>query len=114
MDRTLSDGKNLQVASDRCVVAGDKGQDWGTSGITDWATSIRVVCQRSPEYHHCDNVTFRRGHQHGIIKLTKRPFAELPLKCLGLVSKLGPPYQSHQMQLYRYWAGSFSSIILCH
>ncbi len=42
------------------------------------------------------------------------PFAERPLKRLESVGKLGPPYQSHQIQLYRYRVDSPSPIILCH
>ncbi len=34
-------------------------------------------------------------------KLAKRSFAELPLQCLELVGKLGPPNQSHQLQFYQ-------------
>ncbi len=52
----------------------------------------------------------RRRRQDCLTMLTKRPFAELPLQLL----ELGPPYQSRQMQLYRYWAGSSTSIIPCH
>ncbi len=43
-----------------------------------------------------------------------RPFAELPLQCLELVGKLAPPYESHQMQPRRYWAGFSTPIIPCH
>ncbi len=42
MDQILADGKNLHGANGRCVVAGDKDQEWGTSGVSDWATSFRV------------------------------------------------------------------------
>ncbi len=61
-----------------------------------------------------DNAAFHRRRENGLTTLIKWPFAELPLLCLELVNKLGPPYQSHQMQLYRYWAGSSSSITLRH
>ncbi len=114
MNQILLDGKKSPSASGRCVVAGDKHHEWDTSGISDQATSILVVCQRPPECHHCDNASFRQRSQNDHTTHTKRPFAELPLQCLELVSKLGPPYQSHQMQLYQYWAGSSTSIILCH
>ncbi len=43
MDQILSDGKNRQGASGRCVVTGDKYQEPGTSGVSDWTTSILVV-----------------------------------------------------------------------
>ncbi len=51
MDHILSDGKNLQSASDRCVIARDKDQEWGTSGVSDRATS---------KCHQRDNAAFRR------------------------------------------------------
>ncbi len=44
--------------------------------------------------------------QDGLTTLTKRRFGDLPLQNLEFVRKLGPPCQSHQMQIYRYWTGS--------
>ncbi len=86
----------------------DKDQEWGTSGDSGWATSIRKCYQ-------CANAVFHRRRQDGLTTLTKRPFTELLLQCLEVVAKLGPPYQYHQKQLLcRYLAGSSSSIILCH
>ncbi len=83
--------------------ARDKDQEWG---VSDWATYILVVCYQPPECHQYDNGAFRRRqYQDGFITLTKWSCAELSLKCLKLVGKLGPPYQYHQMQLYRYWMG---------
>ncbi len=64
--------------------------------------------------NQCDNAAFRRWHQDGLTTLPKRLFAGLPLQCLELVGKLGPPYQSHQMQLHRYWTGLSISIISYH
>ncbi len=50
----------------------------------------------------CEEVVrWIKSYLTGRTTRTKRPFAELPLQCLELVGKLGPPYQSHQMQLYR-------------
>ncbi len=54
-----------------------------------------------------------RRLQDGLTSLTTRPLAELPLEYMELVSKLGLPYQSHEIQLYCFWAGSSTSIILC-
>ncbi len=88
-------------------------QEWGTSGVSVRATSI-LVCQRPSKCNQCDNAVFRRWRQGGLTMLTKRPFTGLPLKFLELVGKLGPPYQSHQMHLHRYWTGSSTSIIPCH
>ncbi len=85
MDQILPDGKKLQGAGGRCVVARDKDQDWGTSGVSDWVTSILVVCKRPPECHQCDNAAFRRRRQGGPTALTKQPFAEFPLHRLELV-----------------------------
>ncbi len=39
--------------------ARDKDQEWGASGVSDWASSIFVVCYRSPECHQYDNAAFR-------------------------------------------------------
>ncbi len=86
MDQILSDGKNLPSASGRCVVAGDKDQEWGTSGAIDWATSILAVCQRPPKCHQCDNAAFRRWRQYGLTSLKRRIFAGLPLQCLESLS----------------------------
>ncbi len=36
------------------------------------------------------------------------------LQCLGLVGEPKPSYQSQQMQLYRYWVDSSTSITLFH
>ncbi len=55
-----TDGKNLPSASGRGVVAGDKDQEWGTSGDSDRATFILVVCQRPPKCNQCDNAAFRQ------------------------------------------------------
>ncbi len=73
----------------------------------EWYYSLNLgvtiaVFQQPPVYHQCDNT----AGQDGLTTFTNRPFAELPLKCLELVGKLGRLYQSHQMQPYRYWAGS--------
>ncbi len=56
----LSDGKNLLTVSGRCVVAGDKDQEWGTSEVSDRAISILVACQRPSKYYQCDKASFRR------------------------------------------------------
>ncbi len=58
-----------------------------------------VIGPLPSEYHQCDNTAFRRRRRNCLNTRTKRPFAELLLQRLELVSKLGPPYQSHQMQL---------------
>ncbi len=108
MDQVLSDGKNLENVNGRCFFVRDTYQEWGTSGVSDWTFSILVICQRPPKCHQCANATFRRRRQDGVTIITKRPFAELPSQCLEVVG------QFHRMQLYRYWAGSSSSIILCH
>ncbi len=63
MDQILSDEKNLQSSSGRCDVVRDKNQEWGTSGVSDWATSIPVVCQRPPKFHRGDNVAFHQRRQ---------------------------------------------------
>ncbi len=55
-----------------------------------------------------------RWSQDVLTTLTKRPFTELPLQCLELVSKLRPPCQFHQLQLYRCWAGPSTSSIPFH
>ncbi len=85
-----------------------------TSGVSDRTTSIPVVCQRPPKCYPSNSAAFRRRRQDCLTTLTKRPFAELPQQCLELVGKLGPPYQFYQMQQYRCWSGSSSSIIICH
>ncbi len=54
-----------------------------------------------------------RQRQYGLTTLIKQRFAKLPLQCLKLVGKLGPPYQSHQMELHRYCASSSTSISPC-
>ncbi len=46
------------------------------SGIPQGASSIRVVYQRPPKCHHCENTAFRRRLQDGLTTLIKRPFAE--------------------------------------
>ncbi len=74
------------------------GQEWYR--INDWVTSFLA------------NTTFHRRIKDGVPNLTEQPFADLLLECLEVVGKLGPPDQSQQMQLYRYWVGSSSSIIL--
>ncbi len=61
----------------------------------------------------CENKLALNG-QDGLTTLTKRRFADLPLQILEMVGKLGPPCQSHQMQIYRYWAGSSTLIIPYH
>ncbi len=43
MDQILPDGKDLQGASGRWVVAGDIDQEWGTSGFSDRTTHVKVV-----------------------------------------------------------------------
>ncbi len=63
MDQILSDGKNLQGG---CIVAEDKDQEWGTSGVSDRATFIPVVCQRPPKFQQCANAAFRRRRQDGL------------------------------------------------
>ncbi len=67
------------------VVAGDKDQEWGTSGVSDWTTFILVVCQRPP---NCDNAAFRRQRQDGFTTLTTRPFVELPQQFLEVIGTL--------------------------
>ncbi len=114
MDQIIPDGKNLPSASGRCVAAGYREKEWGTSKVSDRATSILVVCQRPLKCNHIDNAAFRQRRQDALTTLTKRPFAGFPLQRLELVGKLGPLYQSHQMQLHLYWTGSFTSIIPCH
>ncbi len=52
------DRENLHSASGRRVVAGDKDADWGSSRVSDWATSFLVVCQLPPECNQCDNDVF--------------------------------------------------------
>ncbi len=52
---------------------------------------------------------FRRWRQDDLTTLTKRL-----LHCPESVGKLGPPYQSYQMQRCRYWAGSYTSTFICH
>ncbi len=64
----------------RCVAAGDKDQEWGTSGASDRATSILVVCQRPPRAA----LLFRRRRRDGLTTFTERPSAELTLQCLEL------------------------------
>ncbi len=78
MDEILPDGKNLPTASGRCVVAGDKDQEWDTSGVSDRATSILFVCQRPLKCNHIDNAAFRQRRQDALTTLTKRPFAGFP------------------------------------
>ncbi len=57
--------------------ARDKDQEWG---VSDWASSIFVVCYRPPECHQYDNGAFRRRrYQDGLITLTKWSYAELSL-----------------------------------
>ncbi len=114
MDQILSDGKTLPSASGRFVVARDKDQEWGTSGVSDRATPILVACQRLPKFHHCANAAFHRRRQDGLTTLTKRPFAELPLQCLESVGKLGSPYQSHGMQQHHCSTGPLLQIPLAN
>ncbi len=99
IDQVLPEGKNLQGASGLCVVARDKDQEWSTSGVSYWATSFLVVCQRPPDCYQCAYVLFHRHRPHRVNTLTMRSFAQVSLQNLELVGKLGPPYQSHQLQL---------------
>ncbi len=69
-------------------------------------------CQRPPMCHQFGNSVFRQRCQDGLPTHTQRPFAEPPLRCLQLVSKLGPSYDFHKMQLYRYWAGPCTCCML--
>ncbi len=78
MDQILFNGENLQDASGQRAVAGDTDQEWGTSGVSDWAISILVVGQQPPGRHRCDSYAFRRRRQGGLALPTKRPFAEFP------------------------------------
>ncbi len=71
MNQILSDEKNLQSASGLRVVARDKNQEWGTSGVSDRVTFIHGVCQRPPKCHQRDNAAFRRRRQDGLTTLTK-------------------------------------------
>ncbi len=43
-----------------------------------------------PECHLCANVAFHRRRQNGVTAFTRRPFAELLLRYLEAVGKLGP------------------------
>ncbi len=83
-------------------IAGDKDPEWGTSGVSDRATSILVVSQRPPECHQCASAAFRRRRQNGVTTLAKLPLSEHLLQCLEMVDKLEPQYPAHQMQQYRY------------
>ncbi len=104
MDQILCQGKNLHGASGWCVVARDQEQECGTSGISDWDTSVLVVCQRPRKCHPCANAAFHRYRQDQVTTLIKWPFVELPPQCLAVVGNLRPTFQAHQMQLYRYIA----------
>ncbi len=80
--RSYLPGKYLQDASGRCVAAGTMDQTWGTSGVSDRATSFLVVYQWPPKCQQCNNTVFRRRFQDGLTTLKKLPFAELPLQRL--------------------------------
>ncbi len=83
-------------------------------------TSFEVNMAVSPCWHapvptsHLDGVLRKHCFPRLPFGNVSDPFAGLPLQCLELVGKLGSPYQSHQMQLHCYWAGSSTSIIPCH
>ncbi len=91
-------------------VAGALSQESGSSQGSVIGTSKLFVCQRPPECHQCDNAAFSRRRQDGHITPTKRPFAGFTLQSLEMVGNFGPIYPSHQMQLYRSWASSSTSI----
>ncbi len=52
------DRENLQGASGRCDVAGDKDREWGTSRVSDWTSFFLVVYQLPPVCNQCNNDVF--------------------------------------------------------
>ncbi len=79
---------------------------WGTLGVSDRATSIRVVCQQPPKCHQRANAAFRQRRQIDVAALTT-------LQCLEVVGILGPPFEPLQMQIYLYRACSSSLVFFC-
>ncbi len=82
IDQVLSDEKNLQSASGRCVVAEDKDQERGTSGANDRATSIHARSQPPPSV--IDVITQLLADYVNMVLPRSRTdlFAEPPLQCL--------------------------------
>ncbi len=64
-----------------------------------WLGHFCSCCLSTTTRHQCKKAVFHQRRQGGVTTLTKRPFAGLPLQCLELVGKLGPLYQSQEMQL---------------
>ncbi len=70
-----------------------------------------MAVQRPP--HRIDVLTLGLADDVKIVSLRPQGrFLQYPLQYLEVVGKLGPPYQSDQMQLYLYWVGSSSYTIL--
>ncbi len=58
--------------------------------------SINGIMLKVKTFLICVNAAFGRPRQDGATILTNW----LPIKSLGVVGKLEPPYQSHQMELF--------------
>ncbi len=56
---------------------------------------VRNVYALQAHWHFCCELK----DLNAVTTLIRRPYTELSLECLEVIVELGPPYQSHHMQL---------------